>query len=85
MLRRIAKHIAKNSISINEQHGIRNKLSTFTRLIHTNNDWANALSIKVQSDTMYFLNYVKHLIKYHIHFLYSSVTTMRLEITHLAG
>ena len=33
MLSHIAKHIAKNNILINEQHGLRNKLSIFTHLI----------------------------------------------------
>ena len=44
MLSHIAKHIAKNNIIINEQHGFRNKLSTITQLINTTNDWANTLN-----------------------------------------
>ena len=35
MLSHIAKHIAKNNIIINEQHGFRNKLSTITQLINS--------------------------------------------------
>ena len=34
----IAKHIAKNNILINEQHGYRNKLSTITQPLHTTTD-----------------------------------------------
>ena len=41
MLSRIAKHIAKNNILINEQHGFGNKLSTITQLINTTTYWAN--------------------------------------------
>ena len=50
----IAKHIAKNNIIINEQHGFRNKLSKITQLINTT---------KVKH-TSYFLTSVKHLTKH---------------------
>ena len=53
MLSHIAKHIAKNNIIINEQHGLRNKLSTITQLINTTTDWANALSNKGQTDIIF--------------------------------
>ena len=71
----IAKHIAKNNIIINEQHGFRNKLSTITQLINTT---------KVKH-TSYFLTSVKHLRKHHKNLSYPSFTTMALEITHLVG
>ena len=51
----IAKHIAKNNIIINEQHGFRNKLSTITQLINT---WANTLNNKGQTDII-FLDFSK--------------------------
>ena len=43
MLSHIAKHIAKNNIMVNEQHGFRNKLSTITQLINTTTDWDNTM------------------------------------------
>ena len=54
MLSHIAKHIAKNNIIINEQHGFRNKLSTITQLINTTTDWANTLNNKGQTDIIFF-------------------------------
>ena len=53
MLSYIAKHIAKNNIIINEQHGSRNKLSTITQLINTTTDWANTLNNKGQKDIIF--------------------------------
>ena len=53
MLGHIAKHIARNSIIINEQHGGRNKLSTITQLINTTTDWANTLNNKGHADIMF--------------------------------
>ena len=41
MLSRITKHIAKNDILINKQHGFRNKLSIITQLINTTTGWAS--------------------------------------------
>ena len=58
MLRHIAKHIAKNNIIINEQHGFRNKLSTITQLIITTTDWANTPNNKGQTDII-FLDFSK--------------------------
>ena len=58
MLSHIAKHIAKNNIIINEQHGFRNKLSTITQLINTTTDWANTLNNKGQTDII-FLDFSK--------------------------
>ena len=58
MLSHIAKHIAKNNIIINEQHGFRNKLSTITQLINTTTDWANTLNNKGQTDII-FLHFSK--------------------------
>ena len=54
----IAKHIAKNNIIINEQHGFRNKLSTIKQLINTTTDWANTLNNKGQTDII-FLDFSK--------------------------
>ena len=58
MLSHIAKHIARNNIIINEQHGFRNNLSTITQLINTTTDWANTLNNKCQTDIM-FLDFSK--------------------------
>ena len=58
MLSHIVKHIAKNYIIINEQHGFRNKLSTFTLLINTTTDWASTLNNKGQTDII-FLDFSK--------------------------
>ena len=58
MLSHIAKHIAKNNIIINEQHGIMNKLSTITQLINTTTDWSNTLNNRGQTDIM-FLDFSK--------------------------
>ena len=58
MLSHIAKHIAKNNIIINEQHGFINKLSTITQLINTTTDWANTLNNKGQTDII-FLDFSK--------------------------
>ena len=52
VLSHIAKHLAKNNILINDQHGFRNKLSTITQLINTTNDWANTLNNKGQTDVI---------------------------------
>ena len=62
MLRNIAKHIAKNNILINEQHGFINKLFTITQLINTTTDWANALCNKGQTGIK-FLDFSKALDK----------------------
>ena len=58
MLSHIVKHITKNNIIINEQHGFRNKLSTTTQLINTTIDWANILNSKGQTDII-FLDFSK--------------------------
>ena len=58
MLSHIAKHIARNNIIINEQHGFRNKLSTITQLINTTTVWANTLNNKGQTDII-FLDFSK--------------------------
>ena len=54
----IAKHIAKNNILINEQHGFRNILSTITQLINTTTDWANTLNNEGQTYII-FLDFSK--------------------------
>ena len=59
MFSHIAKHISKNNIIINEQHGFRNKLSTMTQLINTTTDLANTLNNKGQTDII-FLDFSKH-------------------------
>ena len=53
-----AKHIAKDNIIINEQHGFRNELSTNAQLINTTTDWANTLNNKGQTDII-FLDFSK--------------------------
>ena len=53
MLSHIAKHIAKNNIIINEQHGSRYKLSTTTQLINTTTDCNNTLNNKSQTDIIF--------------------------------
>ena len=58
ILSHIAKHVTKNNIIINEQHGIRNKLCIITQLINTTTDWANTLSNKGQTDII-FLDFSK--------------------------
>ena len=58
MLSHIAKHIAKNNIIINEQHGFRNKLSTITQLINNTTDSANTLNNKGQTYII-FLDFSK--------------------------
>ena len=53
MLSHIAKHIAKNNIIVNEQHGLRNKLSSITQLMNTTTDWANTLTNNGQTDIIF--------------------------------
>ena len=84
MLSHIAKHIAKNNIIINEQHGFRNKLSTITQLINTTTDWASTLDNKGQTDII-FLDFSKAFDKISHNLSYPSFTTLVLEITHLVG
>ena len=72
MLSHIAKHIAKNNIIINEQHGFRNKLSTITQLINTTTDWANTLNNKGQTDII-FLDFSKAFDKISHKFLLSKI------------
>ena len=72
MLSHIAKHMAKNNIIINEQHGFRNKLSTITQLINTTTDWASTLSNKGQTDII-FLDFSKAFDKISHKFLLSKL------------
>ena len=58
MLDDIAKHMAKNNIIINEQHGFTTKLSTITQLINTTTEWANTVNSKGQTDII-FLDFSK--------------------------
>ena len=58
MLSHIAKHMARNNIIINEQHGFKNKLSTITQLINIITVWANTLNNKGQTDII-FLDFSK--------------------------
>ena len=78
MLRHIAKHIAKNNIIINEQHGFRNKLSTITQLIKTTTDWANTLNNNGIIDIV-FLDFSKASYKISHTFLFSN-TIMKLHL-----
>ena len=72
MLSHIAKHIAKNNIIINEQHGFSNKLSTITQLINTTTDWAKTLNNKGQTDII-FLDFSKAFDKISHKFLLSKL------------
>ena len=72
MLSHICKHIAKNIILINEQHGFRHKLSTITQLINTTTDWANTLNDKGQIDIK-FLDFSKAFDKISHKFLLSKL------------
>ena len=57
-LSHIARHIAKNNIITNEQHGFRNKLSTIAQLTNATTDWTDTLSNKGQTDII-FLDFSK--------------------------
>ena len=72
MLSHVAKHIAKNNILINEQHGFRNKLSTITQLINTITDWDKTLNSKCQTDII-FLDFSKAFNKISHKFLLSKL------------
>ena len=72
MLSHIAKHIAKNNILINEQHGFRNKLFTITQLINTTIVWASTLNNKGQTDII-FLDFNKAFNKISHRFLLSKL------------
>jgi len=52
ILSHTAKHLAKNNILINDQHGFRNKLSTVTQLINTTSHWAETLNRRGQTDVI---------------------------------
>ena len=72
ILSHITKHIAKNNIIVNEQHGFGNKLSTITQLIDTTTDWANTLKNKGQTDII-FLDFSKAFDKISHRFLLSKL------------
>ena len=58
VLSHISKHIAVNKILIDEQHGLRQKLSTTTQLISATHDWAHTLQLRGQTDVI-FLDFRK--------------------------
>ena len=72
MLSHIAKHIARNNIINNEQHGFRNKLSTITQPMNTTTDWANTVNNKGQTD-MIFLDISKAFDKISHRFIFTKL------------
>ena len=72
MLSHIAKHIARNNIINNEQHGFRNKLSTITQPMNTTTDWANTVNTKGQTD-MIFLDISKAFDKISHRFIFTKL------------
>ncbi|XP_072037653.1 uncharacterized protein [Amphiura filiformis] len=54
----LAKHLSKNNVIINNQHGFREKLSCDTQLLQAVNDWSTTLNQRGQSDVL-FLDFSK--------------------------
>ena len=52
VLSHMAKHLSKNSILIDEQHGFRQRFSCETQLISTIHDWAKTINIRSQTDAI---------------------------------
>jgi hypothetical protein len=52
VLSHVAKHMSRNNILLDSQHGFREKLSTVTQLIVSTHDWASTLNQKGQSDVV---------------------------------
>ena len=58
VLSHMAKHLSKNSILIDEQHGFRQRFSCETQLISTIHDWAKTINIRSQTDAI-LLDFLK--------------------------
>ena len=52
VLSHMAKHLAKNNIIIDQQHGFRQRFSCETQLITTIHDWAKCINIRSQTDAI---------------------------------
>ena len=52
VLSHMAKHLAKNNIIIDQQHGFRQRLSCETQLITTIHDWARSINVRSQTDAI---------------------------------
>ena len=50
VLSHMAKHLSKNNIIIDEQHGFRQRFSCKTQLITTIHDWAKSINVCCQTD-----------------------------------
>ena len=70
MVSHIYEHIAKNNVSIIEQHGIMIRLSTIIQLINATTVWANTVVNKRQTDII-FLDLSKAFTKISHRFLLS--------------
>ena len=58
MLSHMAKHLSKNNIIIDEQHGFRQRFSCETQLITTIHDWAKSIYVCCQTDAI-LLDFLK--------------------------
>ena len=52
VLSHMAKHLSKNNIIIDEQHGFRQRFSCKTQLITTIHDWAKSINVCRQTDAI---------------------------------
>ena len=52
VLSHMAKHLAKNNIIIDQQHGFRQRFSCETQLITTIHDWAKSINVRSQTDAI---------------------------------
>ena len=52
VLSHMAKHLSKNNIIIDEQHGFRQRFSCETQLITTIHDWAKSINVCRQTDAI---------------------------------
>ena len=58
VLSHMAKHLSKNNIIIDEQHGFRQRFSCETQLITTIHDWAKSINVCCQTDAI-LLDFLK--------------------------
>ena len=58
VLSHMAKHLSKNNIIIDEQHGFRQRFSCKTQLITTIHDWAKSINVCCQTDAI-LLDFLK--------------------------